>query len=414
MLNRTLDVSFWLLFWSLSLQCSHADTIKVLEWNISGSEVHGNLANQNEAATVFESENADIIALQETGRGADEIAAILAPNYDLVASIDGQEIWLINTGRFITENSGSWSGQCNGRSLDGAFASISDQNSNNKTVHIYSAHFCIPDTFAGSVDTDPAVSNEDQQEHICNIIADMESNADSDTVILAADFNDINIPAGESIINFLQGSGTLNGGFCFETNIKLTEVVKTDVTHIMASAAQQQFSETKSVRPTFGQHGYVVATIGLEATVGESEPGVGLTLRTDGVASTAIITGRVAIEGEDTPVDSVRDTDVVTISGSITPEQAHLNKLGDLYIVILYEGDFYYKSSTDSFVSWDGQLSSLGAWRKKFILQERISLQVFTGQLSNLRGTMDIYFAYAYQTFFYYGLAPASFNIVET
>ena len=55
----------------------------ILEWNISGNELNGNITNQNAAAAIFNSENEDIIALQETGSGADEIAAILAADYVL-------------------------------------------------------------------------------------------------------------------------------------------------------------------------------------------------------------------------------------------------------------------------------------------------------------------------------------------
>ena len=205
MSKRALSIVL-LLFAGLNFQ-SYADTVKILEWNITGTELNGNSTNQNEATNIFNNENADIITLQETGRGTDEIATILEADYDLAVSADGQEIWIIDNGRFEIESTGTWAGLCDGRSLDGAMASIRDLNSNGNSLHVYSAHFCIPDTFFAGVDTNPAVSNEDQQEHICNITSNLEANAATGKVLIGADFNDINIPSGESIISFLQGTG---------------------------------------------------------------------------------------------------------------------------------------------------------------------------------------------------------------
>ncbi len=253
---------------------SYADTVKVLEWNITGSELNGNNpTNQSEATNIFSDENADIITLQETGRGADEIAAILDADYDLAVLVDGQEIWIIDNGRFEIEGTGTWAGQCNGRSLYGAMASFRDLNSDGNILHVYSAHFCIPDTFVVGVDTNPAVSNEDQQEHICEIVSDMEGNATTGRVLIGADFNNINIPSGESIISFLEGTGTLNAGFCTETTINMTHVVSTDVTHIMGTGGPDVFSSTGSGNPAFGQHGYVVASVDLGTASAAPVPG---------------------------------------------------------------------------------------------------------------------------------------------
>ena len=45
----------------LGFQQASADSVKILEWNISGNELNGNITNQNAAAAIFNSENADII-----------------------------------------------------------------------------------------------------------------------------------------------------------------------------------------------------------------------------------------------------------------------------------------------------------------------------------------------------------------
>ena len=107
MSEKTLNILLLLVFVGLSFQ-SYADTVKILEWNITGTELNGNPTNQNETTNIFNNENADIITLQDTGRGADEIATILDADYDLAVSVDGQEIWIIDNGRFEIDSTGTW------------------------------------------------------------------------------------------------------------------------------------------------------------------------------------------------------------------------------------------------------------------------------------------------------------------
>ena len=287
----------------LSFQHASADSVKILEWNISGNELNGNITNQNAAAAIFDSENADIITLQETSSGADEIATILAANYVLAVAIDGQEIWIKSGERFQIDSTGSWAGLCNNRSLDGATVSLRDLNSDDSRLYIYSAHFCIPDTFAGDVDINPSVSNEDQQEHLCNIIDELEANAALGVVLIGADFNDINIPAGESLIRFLEGAGT------------------------------------------------------------------------------------------------------------VVPEPNHNGQTGAPYIVIAYEGDLFFKDTSDAFITWNGELDSLGAYREGIALEASIGIDVFDGQLQGLRGSLEIFFAYSVEDILYYNPVPVSLEI---
>ncbi|MCH7671363.1 MAG: hypothetical protein IIB72_04275 [Proteobacteria bacterium] len=397
----------------LGFQQASADSVKILEWNISGNELNGNITNQNAAAAIFNSENADIIALQETGSGADEIATILAADYVLAVAIDGQEIWVRSGERFQIDSTGSWAGQCNTRSLDGAKLSLTDLNSDDRRLYVYSAHFCIPDTFGGNVDINPNVSNEDQQEHLCNIIDELEANAALGVVLIAADFNDINIPTGESLISFLEGTGTLNGGFCTATAIAMTDVIRTDVTHIMGTSDPENYTAAAAGNPSFGQHGYVVATLELANSDSGSEPGAGTSRGTDGNASTAIISGRVTIDGGNTEVNTVLDTDHVAITGTVVPEPNHNGQTGALYIVIAYDGDLFFKDTSDAFITWNGELDSLGAYREGIALEASIGIDVFEGQLLGLRGSLEIFFAYSVQNILYYSLVPVSLEIED-
>ena len=397
----------------LGFQQASADSVKILEWNISGNELNGNITNQNAAAAIFNSENADIIALQETGSGADEIATILAADYVLAVAIDGQEIWVRSGERFQIDSTGSWAGQCNTRSLDGAKLSLTDLNSDDRRLYVYSAHFCIPDTFGGNVDINPNVSNEDQQEHLCNIIDELEANAVLGVVLMTADFNDINIPTGESLISFLEGTGTLNGGFCTATAIAMTDVIRTDVTHIMGTSDPENYTAATAGNPSFGQHGYVVATLELANSDSGSEPGAGTSRGTDGNASTAIISGRVTIDGGNTEVNTVLDTDPIAITGTVVPEPNHNGQTGALYIVIAYDGDLFFKDTSDAFITWNGELDSLGAYREGIALEASIGIDVFEGQLLGLRGSLEIFFAYSVQNILYYSLVPVSLEIED-
>ena len=196
------------------------------------------------------------------------IAEILESEYTRVAALDGQDIWIKDDGRFniIEANQHSFDGGCNGFDLGSSSATLEDTLSDGKLLYLYSSHFCIPDGFRGAPDPSPGIRNENQQQHLCSLIGSMEENASNGTVLLAADFNDVGLAEGESLVAFLQGSGTLNAGFCESTEISMTEVVVTDVTHIMGSGNEEQYSNPRTVSRSdvgFGQHGYVVTSVDL-------------------------------------------------------------------------------------------------------------------------------------------------------
>ena len=110
---------------------------------------------------------------------------------------------------------------------------------------------------------------------ICELAKDMVKRKASGTVVLAADLNDVErnvrgtevvIEEGESIVGFLEGTETLNAGYCETTDINLVDVIVTDVTHIMGTGSQAMYSDTNGVTTNsvgFGQHGYVVASVDL-------------------------------------------------------------------------------------------------------------------------------------------------------
>ena len=244
-----------------------AAAFTLLEWNTTGGQVTG---NRSLVQDIFATEDANIIVLQETGRGAATIAEILGDDYMLVVATRGQDIWVKDDGRFRVTATDLFDAGCDGFDLATASVTLEDTRSDGRLLHLYSSHFCVPDSFGGAfgaaVDSFPDIANEEQQEHLCSLISGMEEQASSGTVLLAADFNDIGLADGESLVAFLEGSGTLNAGYCESTAIAMIEVVVTDVSRIMGTGKADMYADQRTVSNAdvgFGQHGYVVTAVTL-------------------------------------------------------------------------------------------------------------------------------------------------------
>ena len=94
----------------------------------------------------------------------------------------------------------------------------------------------------------------------------MQEQASKGIVLLAADFNDIDLADGESLVAFLEGAGTLNAGYCESTALAMIEVVAIDVLRIMGTGDAGMYRDQRTVSNAdvgFGQHGYVVTSVAL-------------------------------------------------------------------------------------------------------------------------------------------------------
>ena len=154
--------------------------------------------------------------------------------------------------------------------LGSSSVSLEDTGSDGRLLYVYSSHFCIPDGFRGT-DPSPEFSNENQQEHMCALIGGMEEAAGNGTVLIAADFNSVGLADGESLVAFLQGSASLNAGFCESTDVGMREIALIDVTRIMGSGNTSLYSDQRAVSSGevgFGQHGYVVTSVDLSMAGG--------------------------------------------------------------------------------------------------------------------------------------------------
>ncbi|MCZ6544083.1 MAG: amidohydrolase family protein, partial [Chloroflexi bacterium] len=118
-----------------------AAAFTLLEWNITGGQV---ARNRSIVQDIFATEDADIIVLQETGRGAATIAEILGDDYTLVVATRGQDIWVKDNGRFNVTATDLFDGGCDDFDLATASVTLEDTRSDGRLLHLYSSHFCIP------------------------------------------------------------------------------------------------------------------------------------------------------------------------------------------------------------------------------------------------------------------------------
>lgn len=242
--------------------------IKILAWNITGADLSGNATNQEIISTIFSQEDADVILLSETGRGASEIDSVLNSTHTLVAtSGDGQDIWVRNTARFSVDPSstGSWSISQGAFTQDGVWAELADDQSDQR-LFLYNVHLPIPENFQnGGAVLD--VNNLAQQQGVCDIIGQMESDASNGIVIIGGDFNDFGLAEDESVIDFLMGTGVLGAvPGCASTDIAMTEAINVDVIHVLGTGDIGQYSDASSMSAAdigFGQHGYVTIDVAL-------------------------------------------------------------------------------------------------------------------------------------------------------
>jgi predicted amidohydrolase YtcJ len=250
------------------VEFAYADAVNILAWNITGGQLSGNATNQEIISTIFSQEDADVLLLSETGRGASEIAAVLDGTYTLVASSgDGQDIWVRDSGRFSVdpESTGSWSVSQGAFTQDGVWAELTDAQSQ-QPLFLYNVHVPIPENFQNG-GAELEFNNTAQQQGICDIIGQMETDASNGIVIIGGDFNDVGLAENESVIEYLTGTGVLNAvPGCSSTNIGMTEAVSVDVTHILGTGAAELYSNSSAMSANavgFGQHGYVTTTVAL-------------------------------------------------------------------------------------------------------------------------------------------------------
>jgi hypothetical protein len=259
-----------LTFAGLSPRSAQAETVTIVTWNVSGSVAASHDADLDAMLVLVDP---DLVLITEGGTNS-QLSDNFGSSYTLVEENDGQEVWLSNEARFSigASGTGSWNSSCNRRPLDGSWAHIVDDQSGQDLV-VYVPHFCISDNFAGDVDVDPSVSNEDQQASVCTIIGDMEAHsAVGDFVVLAGDYNVQQVDPPDSIVAFLEGTNDLDPVYCSPTTtaIGMTIGAQEDVQRIMGTGGAATYSNEITMSSGAlgwgtGSHGWVAIDITLGA-----------------------------------------------------------------------------------------------------------------------------------------------------
>ena len=272
-LQRSMRALVWISLSTLSLSISstaRADTVTVVTWNVSGSTA---ASHDSDLAAMLALVDPDVILVTEGGANA-ELDDNFGTDYTLVEASNGQELWLSNDPRFALGSlgTGTWVSPCNNLSIDGSWAHIVDSQSG-QDLFVYVPHFCVSDNFSPAVDNDPTVSNEDQQESLCNIIGHMEDRADEgEFVVLGGDFNVQQVDEDDSIVAFLEGTNDLDPAYCDPTTTSIGMMIgaREDVQRIMGTGDATTYSNTISMSSSSlgwgqGSHGWVAVDVELAA-----------------------------------------------------------------------------------------------------------------------------------------------------
>jgi hypothetical protein len=257
-------------FAGLSPSSAQAETVTIITWNVSGSVA---AIHDSDLDAMLVLVDPDLIVITEGGPNS-QLSDNFGASYTLVEENDGQEVWLSNDSRFSigASGTGSWNAFCNNIPVDGSWAHIVDSQSG-QDLTVYVPHFCVSDNFAGSVDIDPSVSNEDQQASVCTIIGDMEAHSVAgEFVVLAGDYNVQQVDAEDSIVAFLEGTNDLDPAYCSPTTTTIGMVIgaQEDVQRIMGTGGAATYSNVIKMSSAAlgwgaGSHGWVAVDVELAA-----------------------------------------------------------------------------------------------------------------------------------------------------
>lgn len=122
----------------------------------------------------------------------------------------------------------------------------------------------------------------------------------------------------------------------------------------------------------------------------------------------------------DTYLNSYDTSTKLDIYGAILVEPIHLGSIGNLYIVVSLDGQFYMRAENGSFVGWNGSIASLESFETAIALTEKESFSIIEGIAFESAGITDaelsFYLAYDVQEqpeeLFFSG-SPLKFSITS-
>ena len=147
-------------------------------------------------------------------------------------------------------------------------------------------------------------------------------------------------------------------------------------------------------------------------------PELALPSALSGAPTTAKFYAGASIDGGASYKGSFSADSLLDVLAEIQVEPGHVNSTGNLYLILLLDGQFFMRIEAGDFVEWDGALESLQATAVAKTLQFSEPLTVVQdiafGPLGLGGSAIDVYLAYATDTApgeLYFSGTPLSFVI---
>ena len=133
-------------------------------------------------------------------------------------------------------------------------------------------------------------------------------------------------------------------------------------------------------------------------SVAEILPELGEALTVSGTPTTAQFFGGVTSDGGASYLSTVNPDKPIDIVGSWQPEVAHVNTVGNFYVVVQLDESYYSQNEEGQFQEWDLDLKTLQAARQEITLasvEQIVIIKDFALGLAGLSGkTLFVFLAY--------------------
>ena len=133
-------------------------------------------------------------------------------------------------------------------------------------------------------------------------------------------------------------------------------------------------------------------------SVAEILPELGEAQTVSGTPTTAQFFGGVTSDGGASYLSTVNPDKPIDILGSWQPEVAHVNTVGNFYVVVQLDESYYFQNEEGQFQEWDLDLKTLQAARQEITLasvEQIVIIKDFALGLAGLSGkTLFVFLAY--------------------
>lgn len=122
------------------------------------------------------------------------------------------------------------------------------------------------------------------------------------------------------------------------------------------------------------------------------------------VSTTLVVNGALSLS------DSLSSGDNISLNQSITVDPQDIGDAGELFVVILFNGQPYLRNSNGNFKAWNGNVNSLEPLAEKLSLSTTQLISVVEN-LKGLKGNFAIYSGYSTSNRLVYSKSPFRFSV---